>query len=165
MTVAPAGFLSAPVADLRAMVAQSQTFRAWVGAADQSSALARVHTIAAPRVEDLPMALVEIGEHIRQRTMVAGGYSFETGAGSHLILTFRSDAEGSDEPDAGFTFLNAIGGIIADVEKLSGDQSSPHITIPAISMAAIPQRIRSPNRQSVGDFYEASFIIQQGFRS
>jgi hypothetical protein len=163
--ITPSGFLSTPVASMRAMLAASPAFRTWVGAADADEALAHIYAIAAPRHEVLPMALIEVGEHVRQRSLVAGRYAFENGPGSHLVVSFRMDADGAEEPDAGYAFLNALGAIIVDVEKASGNQSAGIFTIPAISIAAPPQRIRAANRQSVGDYYEAAFIIQQGFRS
>lgn len=164
MTIAPVGPLSAMVHNLRLMVADSDAFQVWVGAANAHQAMDRVWAIAAPPVSLYPWALVEVGDFIRQRTMVFAGSQFEYGAGTHLMLTFRGVADG-DEPDAGYAFMNAIGGVIEDLEAMSGNQASPYqFTIPAISTAAPPQRIISPTRSAAGDFYEASFIIQKGVK-
>jgi hypothetical protein len=160
----PVGMFSDMVRGLQLMVADSLAFQSWVGAVDQEEALERVHVISAPIHGPLPMALVEVGELVRQRSMVFSGYQFEYGPGTHLVLSFRSDADGEDEPEAGYSFLNALGGIMEDIEKASGNQATTAFTIPVTSLAAPPQRIISPNRQSIGDYYEASFIIQKGVR-
>lgn len=163
MSVTPTGIMSKDVAALRSMLSECAAFRTWVNVATPALALPFIHVISTGRNPVLPMALIDIGDWSRTRSVVFSGQKFDFAPGASLVLYLRAAAT-EDEPDAAYRFMNAAGAIIEDLEKLSSTQAKGWPTIPTITLVAAPSRIEPSKRESVGDYYECAFTIDRGVR-
>lgn len=157
--IEPLGTMSKPIHALRRMISESQTFMEWVDADDPEDALERIHIIATDIGPKMPFCLIDIGDWSRERYTMTNNRPFQQGAGNTLLLSFRAEAEATDELDAGTVFLNYIGLIIEDIEKMAGIQSLRNLPITEINMIIAPTRIESTERVAAGDYYEAAFAL------
>jgi hypothetical protein len=156
MPVTPTGILSEPLATLRALLAACPAFQAWVGAASEAEALDRIHLLVAPAEGPYPLALIDFGDVARERQAITNAAKWKMRAGSDLLLWLRSEASG-DEPDATFTFTNAVGAILEEMEARAGDYSKGYPGLTAIEMPVPPQRTEEEDRPSEGDVFEVCF--------
>lgn len=156
MPVTPTGILSEPLASLRDALAACPAFQTWVGAADATAAKAFIHLLVAPEAGPYPLAIVDFGDTARERYSVASGSRWVLRSGSDLILLFRAEASG-EEPDATFTFLNALGAVAEELERSAGiyAQGTPGLT--EMELVLPPVRTIEEKRQTEGDFFEAAF--------
>jgi hypothetical protein len=164
-TAPAAGYLAAPIAALRTMLATSAAFRDWVSADDEPEALASIYVLATPKTPPMPFALIDIGDWSRERVAVMNGRRFQTGQGSRLVLYFRAaplpPAEDQpDEPGAAFEFMQRLDAVIADLEIRAGLHANRTLAITEITLAAAPARIATSQRATAGDYYEAAFTLQ-----
>jgi len=156
MPVTPTGILSEPLATLRLLVAACPAFQAWVGAASESEALDRVHLLVTPENPPHPLALIDFGDVARERQAVTTGGKWKMRSGSDLLLWFRSEASG-DEPDATFTFTNAVGAILEEMEARAGAYALGYPGITSMEMPVPPMRTKEEDRPSEGDIFEVCF--------
>ena len=163
MTVTPSGIMSQDIAALRDMLSECAAFRTWVNAATPALALPSIHVISTTRNPPLPLALIDIGDWSRARSVVFSGQQFDFAPGASLVLYLRAAAT-LEEPDAAYEFMNAAGAIIEDLEKLTGTQAKGWPTISSITLVAAPARIEPSQRDAVGDYYECAFTIDRGIR-
>lgn len=155
----PTGYLSAPLATLREMVAATAAFQSWLGVATEAAATPSVHVIATGQNPSRPLALIDFGPWERERVAVTNGRQWQTLIGSELVLYFRDDA-GETEPDAAYDFCNRCGAVLAELETIAGIYADETLSITRARMLAAPQRIDSHMRDTSGDYYEAAFALQ-----
>lgn len=156
MPVIPTGILSEPLASLRDALAACPAFQAWVGAVDADGAKAHIHLLVAPENGPYPLAIVDFGDTARERHTTLSGGRWVLRSGSDLILLFRAEATG-DEPDATFTFLNALGASVEDLESLAGNYATGTPGLTALELVMPPVRTVEEKRPTEGDFFEAGF--------
>lgn len=156
MPVTPTGILSEPLASLRDALASCPAFQTWVGAADADAAKASIHLLVAPEAGPYPLAIVDFGDTARQRNSTASGSKWVIRPGSDLVLLFRDEATGI-EPDATFTFTNALGAVMEELEQRSGVYANATPGITEIELVLPPVRTIEEKRQTEGDFFEAAF--------
>lgn len=134
MPVAPTGVEALPMLHLARLLAESGTFQSWVGAANSSQALLRIHYVGFddPGDRPLPYAVIypaeEEGWHEEK---VAGGAGdvFQDGGRLVMWLLGNTNSELSND-DNYMTFLNMTGAIRAEMKALSGsDDWMSHIRI------------------------------------
>lgn len=156
MPVTPTGILSEPLASLRDALAACPAFQAWVGAVDTETANGSIHLLVAPESGPYPLAIVDFGDTARERYTTLSGGSWVLRSGSDLILLFRAEASG-DEPDATFTFLNALGAVMKELEASAGNYAAGTPGLTAIELVMPPVRTVEEKRNTEGDFFEAGF--------
>lgn len=123
MPVEPTGPEGLPYKNLRDLLSESATFQAWVGAANATEALARIHYhgFKAPLTKTRPYALVApatFDSFHWEKT--AGGASNHYSVSGRLVMTLAQDVDSEqDVDDQRTTFMNTTGPIIADVSRLS----------------------------------------------
>ena len=154
MPVTPSGILTEPLVALRDLVASSVTFQTWTGSADATTAVARAYLLVAPANAPRPYALIDFGDITRERSVLNGGRSWQTRPGSTMLLWFQADGAGVAEPDASFTFCNAVGGIWEDMEKAAGNYSLASMGVSLIDLPVPPQRTDQEVWDSAGDYFE-----------
>jgi len=164
MAVTPSGILSEPLGYLRDTIAASTAFQAWVGAADAAEAKESIYPVAA-RVASMPYCVIDWAENWA-RIADAGGTRNHFAGGGDLVMTFQAAiADGLGEADAAWTFMNNVGAVISDMEKLAG--TDPYLNITEISKENGPVRPTEDEVQSatdaagnlIGDFYQATFRV------
>jgi hypothetical protein len=156
MPVTPTGILSEPLATLRSLVSECPSFQTWVGAVDAATAAERIHLIVAPADGPFPCALIDFGDVARERQAITNAARWKMRAGSDLLLWFKAEASG-EEPDATFTFTNAVGAILEEMEARAGDYAKGFPGITVIEMPVPPVRTEEEDRASQGDVFEVCF--------
>ena len=157
MPVTPTGILSEPLASLRDQLAACPAFQAWVGAVDTEAAKANVHLLVAPdEAGPYPLAIIDFGDTASERVTLLSGSRWALRSGSDLIILFRAEATG-EEPDATFTFTNALGAVMAEMEATAGNYSNGTPGLVAIELVMPPTRTNEEKRATEGDFFEAGF--------
>jgi hypothetical protein len=158
MAVTPDGMISLPIYYGRLLVADSATFRTWVGASTQAEALARLYF----NKETSPVRpFGDMGwDGDWTREAIAGGERnyFEQTAGG-LLLMFEEDiAAGLDEADAYFTFTNTVGAIIKEMEERAG--TAGYLDMVSIAVHSGPARPSEDEKQTLGDYYQVLYKIE-----
>lgn len=159
MPVTPTGILSEPLATLRSAIAACPSFQSWVGAADATAALDRIHLLVAPADGPYPFALIDFGDVARERQAITSASRWKMRAGSDVLVWFKAEASG-DEPDATFTFTNALGAILAELEAGAGIYANGTPGLTAIEMPVPPTRTQEEERSTAGDLFECCFSCQ-----
>jgi len=166
MAVAASGFVSKPLGYLRTTLAASSTFQTWTGAADATEALDYIYVVSTPtddaddeaNVPDAPFALVDWGEDFARTAEADGARNHFVLSGSlALLLRGAVDAD-HDDADAAMTFLNAVGGIMADLEALAG--TAGYLDIREMSFIERPARPGTDEAQTHGDFYQVIIRVE-----
>lgn len=160
MPVVPTEMISLPLHYLRLMVADSATFRTWVGAADQAEALARLY-LNKETAPIKPFGVTAWDSNWGREATSGGARNYFEQAGD-LMLMFEDDvAAGLSEADAYYTFTNTVGAILAEMEALAG--TAGYLNITSITVENGPARPGSDEEQTIGDFYQVLYRI--GFAS
>lgn len=156
MAVSPTGDISLRISRVRAMVANSTTFRTWVGAADAAAALAYIHVGEYIGEGPGPLCVVGMvpgGKYIN----VAQGMSQTWEEGIQIFVEFADDIAVDDQTDAYYTFANAVGAIRAEVMALSGSSTS-YAVIGSMTMVVPPTR--GETLDGKGDAMECIFVVE-----
>jgi len=133
----PAGTLSYAMHWLRQTIADSESFRTWCGAEDQTEALARIHTVVSPPEDGLQYTEEELSA-IRPYAMIWSEnadsekealhtYSSRGQLGVRFVEDVPAAVRGDPE-EAGQAFLATMSNIIADMEALAGSAGYLNIT-------------------------------------
>lgn len=155
--VAAAGMFSLPLDYLRDMLANSSNFQTWTTTLNATAAKARTHVIGAADTATLPLAVVGWASFERESTS-GGSRNFFEGGGP-IALLFVAAAGADTEENEGFTFVNDIGGILADVEALAGQAG--YLDIKRISLEEIWRTEPDEDRaQTDDDQWHAQFMIE-----
>ena len=160
----PSGFLSTVLAEAQLSVASSAAFQTWVGATGTpaeklAAAKARVGIVAIDEASiERPCAVVDFAASWR-RAPVGGGARnwFETTGDVALLLMGPDVAAGASEQNAGLTFLNSVGAILAEMEALTGTAGC--LSFSSISREGPVTRTPLDERKSLGDWFEAIFLL------
>lgn len=156
MTTGP---LSIPLAMLRTMLSESAVFQAWVGAGDATEALDSILYVEKKDLQR-PFAVIDIGEDWESEQIAAGLRGSFVNSGQ-LLLFFEADvAEGATDGDALIDFLDPVGGVIQDIQVLSGQGG--YISIHSIIMSEPPDRADDNEDPPEGDHYNIEFTITWG---
>lgn len=157
MPTPPTGLLSQPLVRLGQMVAESESFLTWTGAATVEAAKDHIHLLQSTRNPALPLCLIDYGDGFeRERIGVAMNRPFEQRG--TLIAFLRDQVDtGLDEADATIAFCNRLGALWNDLERMIVTEG--RLLITNISLAANPARITSDRRPHVGDLFEAALSI------
>ena len=160
MAVVASGWLSLALENLRTLLAACPSFQTWVGAADAAAAKARIHRVskAGPT---RPFALVDQWTDASATAFAGGAGESFTHSGSQ-ILRFEGEVseQDSDEPaDAFYTFWNAVGAIILEMEQLSGTDG--YLVVRSIMLEDGPFRSKDFEGEA-DDYYYADFVVEWG---
>lgn len=157
MPITPTGNMSLAVDAARDLVASSSTFQAWVSAANEAAAKARVYTVGRDgdglAAFERPFALVSIPESYGH-TVRHGGHA----AGSLLlILEAEVDSDADSHEDAAYDFGNTVGAIVK--EMIEESQAPGRLFVRSIDQTIPPSR--SGKAEAV-DYYQAAYLILYG---
>lgn len=124
MPVEPTGVEGIPYKKLRDMISESAAFRTWVGAANVTEALDRIHYhgFKAPVTKLRPYALVgpSTVDGFSGRK-IAGGSKNTYGVIYRLLMNLAEDVDNEqDVNDQRTTFFNTTGAIFVEVMALAG---------------------------------------------
>lgn len=129
MPITPTGIYAGAMATLRTMLSNSASFQTEVGADDAAEALAFIYQV---RIDDPTQdCFIILGFGPVSRQIVSrGARNYFTGNGQLNMKLIREvkDSEKADYSDTFVAFGNLIGGILADVEALSGTGGNLNIT-------------------------------------
>lgn len=159
MPETPDGILSQPLAALRALVAASPSWQAWVGASSADEAAQRVHLLVAPVTAPRPYALIDFGDVARERIAVTNRIKWQDRIGSTMLLWIQSDAGNGVEPDATIGFCNRLGAVMTDIETNAGDRVAGFPGLLLIDLVNPPLRVEEQDRQTMGDYFEAGLSL------
>ena len=124
MAVVPTGNESLPLKALRELLSLSSAFRTWVGVANPTEALARIHYIGFddPGSKTRPYAIVSFAIDAGwQLDKNAGGSVNNYGVGGLVVMELLMSVDtGQAIDEQVLTFANTTGAIITDMSKLSG---------------------------------------------
>ncbi|MFQ5414661.1 MAG: hypothetical protein ACE5E6_09410 [Phycisphaerae bacterium] len=162
MTVtAPAGAISLAQNYLRVTLADSATFRTWVGATDRSGALLHIHDDALPAPRRGEYTLTEL-RSLRPYVLVstigltwtrdAVSDAFEFRGSGRLPVRFVQDVDPAitlDEAEMSRTFQNTIGQIIDDIVALAGQPG--YLAIERVTLDAGWSRSHKSEYRTEGD--------------
>lgn len=179
MPVAPSGPISLMLDNLRNLVAASATFQAWTQTANATLAKAFTYPIdlpaqegqtdftAAQLAEMRPLAIVDLfrlpgrsGLEAYSSDRTAEGAFTDSGK---LLLSFEADVpeEYSNSPaDAEMDFLNKVGGILADMEALGGQDG--YLSVHNFEILIGPWRGDQTKIASQGDFFKMILLVSVG---
>lgn len=166
----PIGPLNEPYRLLRAMLGESQAWRALVGAATAEAALARVHLYAPDPPADgrgyepgelvRPLAVLEPGPESWQLTGAGAGLRNEFAAGGTLAVRFELPVDpvnADNERWAEVAARNQLGGVLSDLRALSGTPGALNVSgIRILELA----RIAEAHAASEDDHWQATVEIQ-----
>lgn len=176
MPVTPDGPISLSIAALRSMVSKSATFQTWVGAANETLALARVFTVAALPYDDAgeydiativalrPYVLINL--HSRQ------GFRYSRDSNDSFIdhgqLTIHFEANisagtnASNYQDVITTFTNNVGKTLSEIVAQANAGGS--LLIQEIQSITPFARADPKLIKSMGDFHFAAFSANYGLQ-
>lgn len=155
---------TSPLENLRALVAASTTFQAWVGAASAALALPSVYRVALTGAAIVrPLALVrekEPADHVKRA--IAGGASTTFVESGTLELLFENDVADAtlDHGVIEAAFMDTVRAIIADMDALAG--SGAYLIVRGFQIAEGPARAHPDTRHSAGDYYQVLYDVQWG---
>lgn len=156
-TLTPIGILSSPLVAMRAMIAGSSAFQAWVGVTDTVAAEAHIHLLVAPAEAPRPYALIDFGDFARERVALANGITWQQRPGSNVVIWFQADVSpGAEEPEATIAFCNAVGAVWQDLERASGIYGQKTLAANLIELVVAPVRIEAERRATAGDYFECA---------
>ena len=168
MTTTATGILSIPLDSVRQMVANSTTFQTWTGVANATDALAYIFLIAPDAsgsypnpVASQPRPCAVINMDYCQRDLKAAGFSPLYSPSNKILLKFEAKnttGHKNKGADPAITFLNAIGGIVTDLEAQQQGLQILNIDIEA------PERKKESFTGEQGDFYEIELKLSTGYR-
>ncbi len=158
----PTGPLTTPLSKLAALVAESATFRAAVGAADSTAALTKIHfpCLATPYLRDaLPCAVLQQGPSWSLEQVAGGSQNWlwpAPGSSIRLILA-DCDRYPKDLEASGVAFLNYCGGVLQDLADLAGRDDRLDVT--GIRQEVAPVLPSQEEDKAGAVWWKASFLI------
>jgi len=165
VTVSATGPLSLPLENLRTLLANSATFKTWVGAADVTAAKDRIYLAGvAGTAYTRPYAVVmQAGAGGLERVAEADGAAKRFIASGRLLLALEDDVPSdyqSSYADAELDFTNTIGAIISEMEALAG--TSGFLAVKHIAIHSGPARSDADEKSSTGDYYQIVLEVEWG---
>ena len=166
----PLGPISLAQGHLHTMLADSATFRTWVGAANQAEALDDIYRVSLPPPDAGGVYTVEELQGYRPFALVwtapAQGYALTADAMSpgielresgSLIIRFEQDVpaelsgENDDPAEIDLRFMNTIGQIFADLNALSRSATAGYLTITDLDLVISCERTHEDHVEAEGD--------------
>lgn len=176
MAIAAAGPISLAEDALALSLADSTTFRSFVGATDQAQALKRVHLTGLPPPADRdvytldelhglrPYALVfTAGENGYRRDHSATGVSHEFIEGGSLTVQIVRDVPfeiRDHDAQVNRDFLNALGLIMKELADLAG--KAGYLAVESVTLASGPFRSSEDEIKADNDAQRAELLVDWG---
>lgn len=160
MTVTAETLLNLPTARMVAMVANSDHWREWLGVSTEDAALERIHIETAEgHPLERPFCVVTSTVEWTSAALGAGPSTTWGHRGTlHLLIEDEiPDAYRESQKDAFYHFTNMAGGVLDDIEELSGT-SEEYLQILAWRVKQPPTR-GSYAEDAAGDKY-ISMILE-----
>jgi hypothetical protein len=143
---------------VRTLLADTPEFRTFVGASDQSEALARIMVAGVDEgLYTRPFAVIVTSAAHAAGRFASGSRDYHDQSGLVLVM-IEDDIDVEDLEDAYIAFGNAVGGILTGMESLAGTAGYPHIR--SIVGQRMPQR---SDEDEGDDYYQAVLAIEWGF--
>lgn len=173
MPVSPTGELSSRIDTVRSMLSACTTFQEFVGVDEETdpaeAALAWIFVVGAylddVKDEGQPMhahAVITVGSNHRSRA-VAGGVkdTFSTQGSVRVSIVGSVPSDYADgHADAGYWFLNVLGGILSELRAQCGVGVSEFVR--EIGIASAPRRADDMERNTFSDVYQCEIEILTG---
>ncbi len=121
MSVTPTGLLSVSMSELRDLVAESSTFQAKVGAADDTAAKQKIQMAHYRQWadSDRPYAVVGIAPGFKSVPLAGGSQNWMTSEGMLWLYLTDYDRHPGNETDSAVDFYNFVGGVWNDIQVLA----------------------------------------------
>lgn len=157
MPVSPGNFVSLALERLRSQLAQCSTFQAEVGAASATAALDSIHYVDTTTT-DPPFAVIDYGDRLSMTRHARGERNHASVEGElRLILRFAITSTDT-EAEAALRFLNAAGGILAELWQLAG--AGGYLDLLRVDQAGPAVRPSVKEAKSKGDFYQVEYLVE-----
>jgi len=170
----PAGGMSLAQEYLRTALADCSTFQAWVGAADQAEALARIYHEALPAPANgneytlaelqayRPFALIWTSEQngYSKRRLAVGTWA-ESG---RIMIRLEEDVDpqiANDPAEVARRFRNTIGQIIDELCALT-DPGAGYLVFHTVTVEAGPIRTEEDEARTLGDAQAVELSVEYG---
>jgi hypothetical protein len=168
--VGATGILSVPMDALRTMLADSLSFQEWTNVTSNSHAMKHIFMVTPDASGDYPYPLKEtpwpfalINLDYSYRNLKGSGNSPLFAPDTALLLKFEAKNQDYKKlgVDPAFSFLNAVGAVISDLELQS--QGDGGLQILSLKIES-PERRKQSYTGEPGDFYAIEIKITAGFR-
>jgi len=162
MSVTPAASISLAIDAAQQLVLASSTFTDRVEAVHVGDAAGdhfHLDTLAANTglQDERPYALLRYAS--RGSNVVAEGIEVDLAVGGRLLLLFEDLSQHDDPADSYLEFCNWIGGIIDDMEQISGQEQ--YLAFKS-EMIFGPIRTQRSKRSDTYDYWSALFLLTYG---
>lgn len=168
MAVTPTGIFSTPLSALRTMLAGCKSFQTWVGAKATAEltidevAAQSIYLVAVPDPHGLstkrPFACIRFDESDSFTAARDATFSWRDDGSLTLIFEWDVTSAVADAvEDAELTFLNSVGGILADL--CAASEAGGALMINRINKLAGPSRAGNEESRLGRDYYQAAFTV------
>lgn len=172
----PTGPISLAQQRARIMLADCATFRSWVGAANQTEALASIHlksmatvpATAAAWIAARPLCVVDMpADNGYSTERVAGGLGACYVESGQIMLSFEAElADADDESDSRVVFENKLGAIFSEMWALSGTdgtttvgETTAYLTIDQLELVLGPEGAADDEQATQSNYLLAIAIL------
>lgn len=174
MAVTPTGLWSAPLMLMENMLADSVTFgtgvlgRTYDPTDENDSATVReaVHYYSNESFEGRiglvrPFAIIANRPETRRHGQ--GNFFQMLSLGQMVVVIQMDSPAGLGVKDSYITFTNFVGGIISDIDRMSGTEGGEKLPLTSVQLGSDAERCSPEDRQSgTYDFWEAAIAVEYG---